>query len=95
MRILFHYDTVFNMIDYITSRTWMCVEPGEGGKEIANQGWYWIKSFSQEIGAEDLRSPRNGVIEPKLEIQKQVQDARSSRNQLPNFFFQNHCGVCV
>lgn len=89
MRILFRYDTAFNMINYITSYTWMCVKPGEGGKEIANQGWYWIKSFSQETGAEDLQSPRNGVQEPKLEIQKQVQDARCSRNQLPFSFFSN------
>lgn len=87
MRILFHNDTAFNMIVYVCSCTWMCVSTGEGGKEISNQGWYRIKSFSQETGAEDLQSPRIGVKEPKLVIQKQVQDARCSRNQLPFFFF--------
>lgn len=62
---------------------------GEGEKEITNQGWLRIKSFSQETGAEDQQAPRIGVQEPKLKIQCQLQDAKDTQTQLPFFLSQS------
>lgn len=44
----------------------MCLLHGEGEKEIVNQGWSRVDSFSQETGAVVQQIPRSGRIEPKL-----------------------------
>lgn len=88
MRFLFPNDTVFNKIKLSVLNTWMCLVPGEGEKEITNQGRLRVESFSQETGAEDQQAPRIGVQEPKLKIQSQLQDANGTRTQLPYFFLK-------
>lgn len=87
MKFLFRNDTVFTRIEFIVSDTWMCLERGEGEKEIANHGWSRVKSFSQETGATGQQTPMIGEYEPKLHSQSQVQDAHDSPTQLPFFSF--------
>lgn len=70
-----------------TQSTWMCFVYGEGEKEIANQGWSVVKSFSQETEAKDQTIPRIGSNEPMLKTKSQVQDAHDTLTQLPFSFF--------
>lgn len=86
MRFLFQNDTAFNKMNLV-SDTWMCLERGEGEKEIANHGWSRVKSFSQETGAIGQQRSRSDQYEPKLYSQSQVQDAHDSPTQLPFFSF--------
>ncbi len=95
MRFLFRNDTAFNKLKviqkkgFIVSDTWMCLERGEGEKEIANQGWSRVvKSFSQETGAISQHMLWNGMNGPKLHSKSQVQDAHDSLTQLPFLFFK-------
>ncbi len=85
MKFLFHNDTAFNKIKISVSDTWMCLERGEGEKEIANHGRSRVKSFSQETGAIGQQRSRSDRYEPKLHSQSQVQDAHDSPTQLPFF----------
>ncbi len=66
----------------------MCLNRGEGEKEIANHGWSRVvKVFTQETEATGQQRSRSDQNEPKLYTQSRVQDARDSRPQLPFFFF--------
>lgn len=83
MRFVFRNDTVCCKMDFIVSDTWMCLERGEGEKEIANHGRSRVKSFSQETGAIGQQTPMIGEHEPRLNSQNKVQDALVLRLNSP------------
>lgn len=89
MSFLFQNDTVYNKLSLSVSDTWMCLELGEGEKEIANQGRSRVQVFSQETEAKSQQVSRMDMNEPKLHSKNRVQDARSSQSQLPTFSFSN------
>lgn len=86
MNFLFRYETLFYMIKLLATDTWMCLQHGEGEKEIENHGRSRVKSFSQETGAIDQQASRNDVNGLKLKSLKcRMHD--DSPTQLPSFFF--------
>lgn len=93
MIFLFRNETALNklkVLEYLVSDTWMCLERGEGEKEIDNHGWSRVKVFSQETGDEAQRTPRIGAHGQK---KSQVQDAHDSLTLTPLFFsFSNNRG---
>lgn len=74
----------FNLDKFSVCVPWMECKPGEGGKEIENQGRSRVIRFSQETGFTVRISPRIGVTGAQ---KRQVQDARDSLTQLPFFLF--------
>lgn len=86
MKFQFRNDVSFTSIEFIVSNTWKCLERGEGEKEIENQGWSRVQSFSQETEAKGQLGSRSDQIEPKLHSKNQLQDAYDSPTQLPIFF---------
>lgn len=83
MKFVFRNDTVCNKMVFIVSDTWMCLERGEGEKEIANHGRSRVKSFSQETGAIGQQTPTIGEHEPRLNSKNNVQDALVLRLNSP------------
>lgn len=88
MKKAFQNNTVRYKILVYAQDTWMRFVRGEGEKEIANQGWSVVKSFSQETEANDQALPMIGRNEPMLKTKSQVQDAHDTLTQLPFFFSQ-------
>ncbi len=66
MIFLYEFENFVYKIIICVIDTWMCLLHGEGEKEIVNQGWSRVDSFSQETGAVGQQIPRSGRIEPKL-----------------------------
>ena len=94
MKFVFRNDTIqhtikFIVTDIIVSDTWMCLERGEGEKEIANHGRSRVKSFSQETVARGQQTPMIGENEPRLNSRNHAQDALGLPTQLPIFFSFN------
>ncbi len=87
MRFLFQNDTVYNKLNLYVSDTWMCLERGEGEKEIANHGRSRVQVFSQETEAKSQQVSRIDMNEPKLHSKNRVQDAQEFLTQLPIFSF--------
>lgn len=86
MSFLFRYETFFYMIKLLATDTWMCLQHGEGEKEIENHGRSRVKSFSQETEVIEQQASRNDVNGLKLKSLKcRMHD--DSRTQLPSFFF--------
>jgi hypothetical protein len=67
----------------------MCLELGEGEKEIANHGRSRVQVFSQETEAKSQQVSRIDMNEPKLHSKNRVQDAQEFLTQLPIFFFKS------
>jgi hypothetical protein len=82
MKNMFRNETAFNKIELLAldlvSDTWMCLRRGEGEKEIWNQGWSRVLSFSQETRAIGQRTPRIGSHEPKLKVHRMMNNSESS-----------------
>src|SRR4051812_46778496 len=56
--------------DFYAADTWMCLQRGEGEKEIENHGWSRVKeSFSQETGARS--QPVSWIDTAKMKRPKQ------------------------
>ena len=94
MRFVFRNDTIqhtikFIVTDIIVSDTWMCLERGEGEKEIANHGRSRVKSFSQETEAKGQQTSMIDEHEPRLNSKNRAQDVHGSRTPLPIFFSFN------
>ena len=83
MRFVFRNDTVCCKMDFIVSDTWMCLERGEGEKEIANHGRSRVDSFSQETVAKGQQTPMIGEHEPRLNSKNNVQEALVLRLNSP------------
>jgi hypothetical protein len=88
MMRVYRFDAILSFSFYVLD-TWMCLERGEGEKEIANHGWSGVKSFSQETEAIGQQRSRSDRYEPKLYSKNRVQDAHDSPTQLPFFSFSN------
>jgi hypothetical protein len=92
MMRVYRFDAILSFSFYVLD-TWMCLERGEGEKEIANHGWSGVKSFSQETEAIGQQRSRSDRYEPKLYSKNRVQDAHDSPTQLPFFSFSNSAVV--
>jgi len=85
---------------FLVSDTWMCLERGEGEKEIANHGRSRVEtSFSQETVAIGQRTPMIGEHEPKLKSHRKMIHSELSAgctrfsDSTPHFFlFQHEAG---
>jgi len=97
MRNMFRNETALNkmesLVSNLVSDTWMCLKRGEGEKEIWNQGWSRVLSFSQETRAIGQRMPRIGDHEPKLKVHRKMNNSESSAgctrfsDSTPLFYF--------
>ena len=103
MRNMFRNETGFTKMKalgyFLVSDTWMCLERGEGEKEIANHGRSRVESFSQETVAIGQLTPMIGEHEPKLKVCRKTNYSESSAgctrfsDSTPHFFlFQRKAG---
>jgi hypothetical protein len=104
MRNMFRNETGLIKIElydlcFLVSDTWMCLERGEGEKEIANHGRSRVESFSQETVAIGQRTPMIGEHEPKLKVRRKANYSELSAgctrfsDSTPHFFlFQREAG---